>query len=81
MQFSTVREFTFAGIDALGPRVIKIRIIFKTAVLEPSTTQGTTTDFPGFPEEAAFGAHGTGSRHGTCWYSRGRGGFLSIWWW
>ena len=52
-------ELTFAGLIALEPRVIEIRFIFITTVLEPSTTPSTTTEFAGTFEGAALRTYET----------------------
>ena len=51
---ATCQELTFAGPDAIDPCVIKLADI--PAVLEPSTTASTTTEFAGILECAALGA-------------------------
>ena len=48
---------TLAGLDALEPRVIEVRVAGISAVLVPSTTANTTTEFAGFLVFAALGAH------------------------
>ena len=50
-------EHTFAGLDALEPRVVEVRVTGISAVLEPSTTANTTAEFTGFLVFAALGAH------------------------
>ena len=51
-----ISAFTFAGIGALGPRVISIR----STVLEPSSAGCATTDPARLREGAAFRATATG---------------------
>ena len=58
-----------AGLDALGPRVTKFCVTSTSAVSEPRTPATAATTFTGFADGAAFGAHGTGDRHGcSCLY-------------
>ena len=56
----TCRELTFAGLDALGPRVIKLRVAFIAAVVKPRTSRSTATSLFGFLGGTALGAHGIG---------------------
>ena len=49
----------FAGLDALVPRVIEFGVTSTSTVSEPRTTATATTSFPGFGDDAAFGAGGT----------------------
>ena len=56
----------FAGLDALEPRVIMFGVTRTPAVSEPGTTVAAATYFPGFRDDATFGAnrnHGR-RRHG-----------------
>ena len=55
----------FAGLDALSPCVVKLRVTVITAVLEPIAAGGTATKFTGFLVGSTFGANGTDwLRHG-----------------
>ena len=49
----------FAGLDAVGPRVIKVQVAGIAAVISPSTVVSATTAFALF-EGATHGAYGTG---------------------
>ena len=46
---------------------MKLCVISTSAVSEPRTAATATTEFAGFLDRAAFGAHGTGSRRRGCW--------------
>ena len=59
----------FAGLDALGPRVMKLSVTRASAVSEPRTSATATTTFTGFLHGAAFGAHRTDDRRRGCWCS------------
>ena len=48
----------FAGDVAISPRVFKLRVTRIAALLEPTTTGGTTARFAGFLDGAALGATG-----------------------
>ena len=52
----------FASPDALVPRVLQIGGTTTSARSEPRSTATATTQFAGFPNVDAFGAHGTNSR-------------------
>ena len=55
----------FAGLDALRPCVVKLRVTVITTVLEPIAAGGTATKFTGFLVGSTFGANGTDRlRHG-----------------
>ena len=54
------RELTCAGLDALGPRVIKLRVAFITTFFKPRTTRSTATPLFGFLGGTALGAYGIG---------------------
>ena len=41
-------ELTFAGLQALEPRVINFCVAGAPTILVPSTTGSATTEFPGF---------------------------------
>ena len=47
--------------------MIKFCVPSTSAVFEPRTAATATTEFAGFLDRAAFGAHGTGSRRRGCW--------------
>ena len=66
------REQTFAGIDALTPRVIEIRVAEIATLLEPSTATSATTELAGSLDGAALGARGT-------WFHRYPGGGDLAW--
>ena len=62
-----MHERTFAGTNALEPRIIKICVEPRiSALLEPSTASSTTTELAGFLVRAALG---TGKA--DCWYGDG----------
>ena len=46
--------FFFAGIGALGPLVLNVFVLGRSAFLVPSTARSATADSAGFPELAAF---------------------------
>ena len=48
-------QFTFAGLDALSPRVVEVRVTGLSALLEPSTTATAATGFAGSLVDAALG--------------------------
>ena len=48
-------ERTCAGLDALGPCVIKLRVAGISALFDPSTAGSATTAFAGFLDCAALG--------------------------
>ena len=48
--------YTCAGIEALEPGVIKLRVTGITTLPRPSTTASATTEFAGFLDTAALGA-------------------------
>jgi len=48
------RWFFFAGIGALGPLVLNVFVLGRSAFLVPSTARSATADSAGFPELAAF---------------------------
>ena len=52
----TCRELTCAGLDALGPRVIKLRVAFIATFVKPSTAASTTTQLVEFLDDTALGA-------------------------
>ena len=54
----TTHELTFAGLDALVPCVIKLRVAGISAVLEPTASATATRGFAGF----VGGALGTRDR-------------------
>ena len=47
--------------------MIKLAVSSTSAVFEPRPTVTATTDFPRFPDGAAFGAHGTDGRRHDRW--------------
>ena len=49
-------ELTFAGLNALNPRMIEVFVTDISAFLEPTAAARTTTESPGFLESAALGA-------------------------
>ena len=59
-------EFTFAGLEAFGPRVIEFRAGGSSAVLGPRTAWSATTTFAGFLDGAALGAYRTDWRCTRC---------------
>ena len=48
----TTRELTFAGLDALEPCVIKLRVAGISTVLEPTASAGATRGFASFVRDA-----------------------------
>ena len=58
MQYGNTK-LTFAGPNALGPRVIKARVSGTSACIDPSTAAGTTAEFTGLLDRAALGAYTT----------------------
>ena len=54
-------QLTFAGLKALKPRVIEVRVANISALLKPSTTTSATTELTGFRAGTALGT----CRHGT----------------
>ena len=58
-KMSSRGELTLAGIHPLGPRMAKFWVAGISAVPRPRTTPTATTKFAGFPDDAAFGAHGS----------------------
>ena len=56
-----------AGLDALVPRVINIRIPSTSTVSEPRTAATATTSFAGFLDGATFGASEPDGRRCGCW--------------
>ena len=54
-QNSTSQQLTFACLDALVPRVIKLCVAGISTVLEPSTIASATTEFAGFLGSTALG--------------------------
>ena len=65
------RKRTFAGLDALTPGVLKLRIAGVSALLEPITTAYAATALAGFLDDATLGACSTdcrcGGRHRGHW--------------
>lgn len=59
-------ERTFAGLDALGPCVIKLCAAGIPTLIEPSATTSATAEFAGFLNGAALGAALTAYRGCTC---------------
>ena len=57
---STRREFTFAGLEAFGPRVIEVGVARIAALQEPRAAASTTTAL----SAAVSGALGA---YGACW--------------
>ena len=51
-----VSRRTFAGLDALGPCMIKVCVRSISAVLEPSATTSATAAFARFLANSALGA-------------------------
>ena len=58
---------SFAGLDALVPRVIKIWVTSTSAIVEPRTAATAATSFPGFLHGATYGAYGIDDRRRACW--------------
>ena len=58
---------SFAGSNALVPRVIKLGVTRTSAVSDPRTTATTTTNFTRFRDGATFGAYRTVWRCRECW--------------
>ena len=56
-QDSDYQEHTSAGQDTLKPRMIEVWVPAISTVLEPSTATSATTEFAGFLDIAALGAH------------------------
>ena len=56
----------FASLDALVPCVIEVKVTNTSAVSDPGTAATAATRFPGFRNNAAFGAGGTACRSGGC---------------
>ncbi len=52
---------TLAGPDALGPCMIRVRVVGISTLLEPSTTASATTDFTGLLHDTALAANETES--------------------
>ena len=48
---------TFTGLNALGPRMRKLRVSVIATLIEPSTAAGATTESVGFLGETASGAY------------------------
>ena len=48
---------SFAGLDALVPRIMKVGVTSTSAVLEPRTAATATTAFPRLLDGTAFGAY------------------------
>ena len=67
------RRDVFASMDALGPRVIKVRVAI-SAVMIPRTTLSATSNFA-FLVGDALGAHRSGCLHG---FQRGCGEHVNI---
>ena len=61
----------FAGLDALSPCVVKLRVTIITTVLEPIAAGGTATKFTGFLVGSTFGALAGTSWLGTSWLWHG----------
>jgi len=59
-----MHERTFAGTNALEPRMIKICVAGISALLEPSATWSTTTALPGFLVRAALDTRWSNRRRG-----------------
>ena len=55
---------TLAGLGALRPGVVKLRVAVVSTLIEPSTARSATTDFAGFLESGTLGA--CGRRSGLC---------------
>ena len=49
------RELTFAGLEAIEPRVLKVRVTDIATFLEPSTAASTTTGVARFLVGATLG--------------------------
>ena len=56
-QDSDSKKLTFAGLNALDPCMIEVWVASISTVLEPSTAASATTEFAGFLNAAALGAH------------------------
>lgn len=56
----------FAGLDALGPRVMNVCVASTTAVSEPRTSATATASSAGFLDGAAFETYGVGNRNRGC---------------
>ena len=55
---------TFAGLNALGPRVMEVHIASISTVLEPSTAASATAVFPRPLDNAALATHTAGTCRG-----------------
>ena len=66
MQYLANGELTLAGLNALSPRVTKVRVPGISTFVEPSATASATTAFAGVVDGAALGAHAIDYRHGWC---------------
>ena len=53
---------SFAGLDALVPRVLKLGVTSASTVSEPRTATTATATFSRFLDGAAFAAYGTDCR-------------------
>ena len=61
-QNAVVTQTIFAGLDALGPCMTKLRVASLSTVLEPSTTTSTTALSTRFLDVTAFWAYETAHR-------------------
>ena len=68
--YSVTHELTFAGIDALGPRVAELGVARASTVVGPSTARSATASFAGLLECGALRAPGWRLRTG-CWAGLG----------
>ena len=57
---SLCRAQTFAGLDAINPRVIKLRVAEIATFVDPSPPINATTELAGSLDGAALGARGPG---------------------
>ena len=64
---TTCRELTFAGVDALDPRMIKSRVTDTSTIIEPRTTESATTALAGFLDGTALRTSGIGRRRRWHW--------------
>ena len=62
-------QLTFAGLNALRPRVIEVRVTGTSALLKPSTTATTAIALAGFRDDATLGTYrcgGDGHHRALC---------------
>ena len=61
---AVTRVLNCAGLDAVKPCVLKLRVAGISALAKPSTAGSATTDFAGFGESTALVAYASGERSG-----------------